>query len=358
MTKRVHPGLTLDVALALGRECGVVFGPSGAGKTTLLRLIAGLERPDRGLVRVGGEALFDSGAGVDRPLRARRVAMVFQDDLLFPHLSVAGNVRFGLRGLPRAEADRRLGEVSALCGVGGLLDRRPATLSGGERQRVGLARALAPRPRLLLCDEPVSALDLAAKHALIDRLRAVQAAEAIPVVYVTHSPAEAVALGARLFLLEAGRVVAEGPPLDVLAARAGGAGRLEGVRNAFPAVVEGDAEGGATRLRLADGPTLIVPRLDLPAGAAVVASVLAEEILLARSPVEGLSARNVIAGEVVRVLPHGHDAEVLVRTGGLTWIASVVAPAVEALGLRPGAAVSMIVKARSCHVAPAGGGAV
>ena len=146
--------------MTLGRECGVVFGRSGAGKTTLLRLIAGLTRPDRGFVRLGGETVYDSEAGVNRPLRARRVAMVFQDDLLFPHLERRRQHPVRPQGAPRAEADRRVAEVAALCGVAGLLGRRPATLSGGERQRVGLARALAPRPRLLLCDEPVSALDL------------------------------------------------------------------------------------------------------------------------------------------------------------------------------------------------------
>lgn len=349
---RVHPGLELDVALTMDRECGVVFGPSGAGKTTLLRLIAGLAAPDRGRVRLSGLTVFDDEARVNRPLRARRISMVFQDDLLFPHRDVAGNIRFGLKGLARAEADRRLDAVAALCGVEGLLGRRPATLSGGERQRVGLARALAPRPRLLLCDEPVSALDLSSRHALVGRLRAVQAAEAIPVLYVTHSPAEAVAMGSRLFLLDQGRLVAEGPPLDVLAAaRPGSASRLEGVRNVFPAVIEGHATGdGETTLRLVGGPPLIVPRRDQPPGAAVVVAVLAEEILLARGPVEGLSARNLIAGTVDRVLAHGGEAEVLVRTGDLTWVVAVVGPAVLALGLHPGAAVHLVIKARSCHV--------
>ena len=351
VAKRVHAGLSLDVTLTLGNECGIVFGPSGAGKTTLLRLIAGLSKADHGHVRVGGATLLDTARGIDLPLRSRRVAMVFQDDLLFPHLDVAGNVRFGLRRLPRPEADRRVVEVARLCGVDGLMDRRPATLSGGERQRVGLARALAPRPRLLLCDEPVSALDLAGRHALIDRLRAVREAEAIPTLYVTHSPGEAVALGSRLFLLDGGRVVADGPPLDILAAaRSGLPGRLEGVRNTFSAVVIGAAQGGATRLLLGDGPELIVPRIDRPIGAKVVVSVLAEEVLLALGPIEGLSARNVIPAEVRRLLTHGDDAEVLVQTGGLTWICSVVAPAVTALGLRPGVHVSMIIKARSCHV--------
>jgi molybdate transport system ATP-binding protein len=352
LSRQVHHGLRLDVALELGRECGVVFGPSGAGKTTLLRLIAGLETADSGRVRLGGTVLFDAEARVNVPLRWRRVGMIFQDDLLFPHLSVAANIRFGLKGWPRGEAARRLAEVAELCGVEQLLGRRPAALSGGERQRVGLARALAPRPRLLLCDEPVSALDLTSRHALIERLRAVQRTEAIPVLYVTHSPAEAIALGSRLFLLAGGRVVDQGQPLDVLTSpRQGSPVRLEGVRNVFPAVVEGHAPGGGeTHLRLNGGPLLVVPFHDRPAGTSVTVEVRADDILLARGPILGLSARNLIAGLVERVAVHGAEAEVLVGTGGLTWVVSVVAPAVEALGVTPGAELYLVVKARSCHI--------
>lgn len=356
LTRRVHAGLTIDVALTLGRVCGVVFGPSGSGKTTLLRMIAGLESPDAGRAKLEGEVLYDAGLGIDLPLRLRRIGMVFQDDLLFPHLDVASNLRFGLKGWPRSRSEARVGEVAALCGVEGLLGRRPETLSGGERQRVGLARALAPRPRLLLCDEPVSALDLASRHALIDRLRAVQVAAAIPVVYVTHSPAEAIALGSTLILLEQGRVVAEGAPLDVLAAaRTAWPSGAEGLRNLFPARVDDrQPDAGATLLRLEDGPTLVVHRIDRPPGSVVGVEVLAEEILLARGPVEGLSARNLIAGTVERVVAHGADAEVLVRTGGLLWVVSVVEPAVAALGLRPGADVRLVIKARSCRVTDPG----
>lgn len=344
----------LEVALRLEAECGVLFGTSGAGKSTVLRLIAGLERPTRGRVRLGEDLLFDSSAGIERPLRGRRVGLIFQDDLLFPHLDVLGNLRFGLRGWARAEADRRVEEVATLCGVGHLMGRRPATLSGGERQRVGLARALAPRPRMLLCDEPVSALDLAARDVLIDRLKAVQRAEAIPMLYITHSPSEAIALGSRLFLLAAGRVLDEGPPLDVLARSSGVA--LEGVANRFAAAVERVDDGaGETVLRLEGGPDLIVPRLDRAAGTPVVVRVRADDILLARGPIAGLSARNILAGTVERLLPHGAEAEVLVRTGDVTWIVSVVAPAVGALGLCAGAGVHMIVKARSCHVEAKGG---
>jgi molybdate transport system ATP-binding protein len=353
LVRRIHPGLTLDVAFELKRECGVVFGTSGSGKTSLLRMIAGLSTPDRGVLRLDGAPLFDGEAGIDRPLRTRRVGMIFQDDLLFPHLSVAGNIRFGLKGRPRPEAEARLAEVSALCGVEGLLDRRPATLSGGERQRVGLAHALAPRPRLLLCDEPVSALDLENRHALIERLRAVQQSERLPVLYVTHSPAEAIALGHRLFLLSGGRIVDQGTPLDVLAAsRPGPPARLSGLRNVFTARVESHAsDGGETRLQLRDGPMLIVPfQRDHPLGSVLSVAVRTDDVLLAREPIRGLSARNLIAGTVERVVGHGAEAEVVVRTGGVNWIVSVVAPAVSALELIPGAEVTLVVKARSCQI--------
>jgi molybdate transport system ATP-binding protein len=354
LVHRVHPGLTFEAALRLGPEVGIVFGPSGAGKTTLLRLIAGLTRPDSGRIRLGNEPLFDSSRGIDRRLRDRRIGMIFQDDRLFPHLSVAANIRFGLKGWRRGEADARLAEVAALCGVERLMDRSPEMLSGGERQRVGLARALAPRPRLLLCDEPVSALDHANRHAMVRRLRDVQRTMAIPVLYVTHSVAEAVGLGSRLFLLERGRIVADGPPLDVLAAARrsdDGSVPFEGVLNVFSARVEEHApEHNATRLRLDDGPELIVGAFDRPAGSPVLVEIRADDILLSRHPVSGLSARNQIPGTVERIVPRGPEAEAVIRIGGLACIVSLVAPAVAQLELEPGVEVHMIVKARSCHV--------
>lgn len=353
LVRQVHPGLTLDVAFTLGREPTILFGASGAGKTSLLRMIAGLDRPDQGMVRVGDEVVYDSARKVRRPLRLRRMGLIFQDDLLFPHLSVLGNVRFGLARWPGREADERVEEVAALCGIGGLLGRMPATLSGGERQRVGLARALAPRPRLLLCDEPVSALDLDARFALLARLKVVQASEAIPMLAVTHGVDEALAFGSRLLLLDGGRIAADGPPLDVLSAsRPGGTAiRWSGVRNVFAARVEAHLDGqAATRVRLRDGPPLILSSIDLPVGAPLTLEVGSDEILLARGPIAGLSARNLLDGTVIRVVEHGHDAEILVRTGGLVWIVGVVREAVSSLELGPGRDVRLIIKARSCRV--------
>ncbi len=353
---RVHPGLTLDVSFRLGSEPGILFGPSGAGKSTVLRLIAGLSRPDRGFVGLNGSVLFDSAAGVRVQLRDRRIGLIFQDDLLFPHLDVGRNVRYGLKSWGRRAADDRLATIAGLCEIGHLLGRRVATLSGGERQRVGLARALAPRPRLLLCDEPVSALDLDARQALIDRIKAVQRAESIPILYVTHSPAEAVALGSRMFLLSGGQIVAEGPPLDVLASRTSAESTgWNSIRNVFRATVEGqDPSGHSTTLGIVDGPSLVVPALDRPPGSLVTLAVGADEIVLSRGPIGVISARNLIEGTVDRVAPHGPEAEVVVRTGGVTWVVGVVPGAVDSLGLIAGVEVRMIIKARSCRVLPDG----
>ena len=351
---QVHSALSLDISFQLDDEIGIVFGASGAGKTTLLRLIAGLVLPRLGHVELDGTILFDSERRVARPLSERRISMIFQDDCLFPHLSVAGNIRFGLKGRKRDQASARVAEVAALCGVEHLLERSPETLSGGERQRVGLARALAPRPRLLLCDEPVSAIDLANRHALLEQIKAVQRAEGIPMLYVTHSPAEAIALGSRLFLLDAGRIIAEGPPLDVLSTARGTSLETvawDGVCNVFSAVIVGHSPAErATHVRLDDGPELIVPFLDRSLGTGVVVEIRADDILLARQPLVGLSARNQIAGVVDRIIPHGPDAEAVVRTGGRTWLVSLVSPAVDHLGLVPGVSIHLIIKARSCHI--------
>jgi molybdate transport system ATP-binding protein len=355
----VHDGLTIDAELSVGNECVVLFGPSGAGKSTLLRVIAGLARPDEGFVSLGGRPMFDSSRGLRLPLRDRRVGMIFQNPLLFPHLTVAQNLRFGLGGRSRAEAEARTGQVADLCGVTGLLARKPATLSGGEAQRVALARALAPRPALLLADEPFSALDEPARIALGERLRRVRQAEGVPLLLVTHSPSEAVALGDRLLLMDRGRLVAEGPPLETLAAwKTAGKSALDrpglGLRNLLPARVSGPTPDGlATRLALDGGPELIVPALGRAPGAAVLVEVRADDILLARGPTPGLSARNLLAGEVVRVVGHGPEAEVVVSTGRVRWIVSVVEGAMGALGLAPGQAVGLVIKARSCRVVEA-----
>jgi iron(III) transport system ATP-binding protein len=195
-------GLSLEVRRG---ETLCLAGPSGSGKSTLLRIIAGLERPDEGEVVLDGTVV--DGADAFVPAEGRRVGMVFQDFALFPHLSVADNVAFGLRGLTRREVEERVGRLLDAVGLAGFQARAPHTLSGGERQRVALARALAPEPRVLLMDEPFSSLDGRLREQVRDDTAALLVTLDTTVIVVTHDPDEALALGDRLALLQAGRLV-------------------------------------------------------------------------------------------------------------------------------------------------------
>lgn len=350
---QVHEGLKLDIRFDLEREAAVIFGASGAGKTTLLRMIAGLVAPDSGRITIAGDVLLDSERRIKTPLRDRGIGLIFQDDLLFPHLSVRENIAFGLSRLGAGERARRTSLIAELCGVGGLLERIPKSLSGGERQRVGLARALAPRPRLLLCDEPVSALDLQARFSLIETLREIQASEGLPLLCVTHSPAEAIALGSRLLLLELGAIADQGPPLEVLGrASARGTTPLEDLQNVFAgSIVESADRGDTSAIAIAGGPVLMIPKIDRPPNAKVCVRVRADDILLAVGPAAGLSARNILPGVVERVIEsRSGSAEVVVATGQTRWVVSATADAARALELAPGRPVNLVIKARSCHV--------
>jgi molybdate transport system ATP-binding protein len=352
LRKRVHADLELRVSLELGREFGIVFGPSGAGKTTLLRLIAGLMRPDSGRIVIGDRGIFDREARVDVPLRHRRIGMIFQDDLLFPHLSVAGNIGFGLDARSAGDRRSRVEQVARQFGVGHLLDRDPRRLSGGERQRVGLARAVAPRPELLLCDEPVSGLDADARLRLVDELAAIQAEEGIPVLYVTHNTGEAIRLGARAFVIRSGAIVAEGAPLEViLGSTAPGARDFDHVTNVWRGrVLEHALDGAGTLVSIGEGVVLSLPRQNREVGASITIGVRSDDILISSRPVDGLSARNQIQARVEQLVSHGGDVELVAQVGGTRWIVSLVAPAVESLGIVCGGCIWLIVKSRSILV--------
>jgi len=274
VTVRFGETLALDrISLEVADgEVVTVLGPSGSGKTTLLRVIAGLQRPDAGRVLLDGRDL----AGV--PPHRRGIGLVFQDHALFQHRDVWGNVAFGLRmrGEPRAAIDRRVGELLELVGLAGYERRSVATLSGGEAQRVALARALAPEPRVLLLDEPLGSLDRRLRDRLLDDLGRLFAELRVTALYVTHDQAEAFALGDRVAVMRAGRVVQTGTP-DELWARPADAdvARFLGLRNVWDgrivrpeAVsvqrVEGGAGGdGVVEAAVRQGPTVrLVVRLD------------------------------------------------------------------------------------------------
>lgn len=199
----------LDVHFRTPLGVTVIFGPSGSGKTTVLQCIAGLVPPDSGMISIAGEFFYDSTRNLDNPAQQRRVGYVFQDLALFPHMSVARNIGFGARanGKPKTQL---IDEVLERFRISGLARHRPAEISGGEKQRVALARALVTQPRLLLLDEPFSALDDELKQGIISDLKQWLTDNPIPVLFVTHDREEARALGDRAVLFRNGKIAGEG----------------------------------------------------------------------------------------------------------------------------------------------------
>ncbi len=210
-------GFALDVELACPPGITCIMGPSGSGKSTILGVLAGLALPDRGRVVLGGQVWLDRQARIDVPVHARRLSYMFQRLALFPHMTALANVAYGMHDIPRGERQDRAQALLVRVGVGHLAGRRPRTFSGGEAQRVALARALARQPRLLLLDEPFSALDRDLRAQLTTLVRELVAELGVPLVHVTHSIAEARLLADQVVRLERGRVVERGTAADVLA---------------------------------------------------------------------------------------------------------------------------------------------
>lgn len=338
----------LTVKVDLPAAVTAVMGPSGAGKTSLLEALAGLRRRARGRVMVGGEALLDSARGLVLAPERRRVGYVPQDAGLFPHLSVLENVRFGAR----ADA----GAVSAAIDtleIRPLLGRRPTTLSGGERQRVALARALATRPRLLLLDEPMVALDVRLRDRVLPWLLRVRDEWALPCLYVTHNVGEALAAASHLLALRGGAVEATGEPRALLGARAFAAEAEAGIENLLAGrVVSHDETGGITQVRTEGGLHVAVSLAALRAiGSAVTLAVRAEDVLVAVAPVAGLSARNGYTGRVLAIERTGVDVTLRCRVeGGTELLARITPAAVAALGLVTGGPVWVAIKSHSIQV--------
>ena len=200
----------LSVKFEAASGATALFGPSGAGKTSVINMIAGLLKPDRGTVTLDDTVLFDAAASIDMPPHRRHIGYVFQDGRLFPHLSVRQNLDYGRRVRRLSRDAGAFERVVALLDIDALLDRRPRLLSGGERQRVAVGRALMTRPRRLLLDEPLASLDAGHKREILPYLVRLRDEARIPIVYVSHTPAEVRSIATNVILLEAGRVTETG----------------------------------------------------------------------------------------------------------------------------------------------------
>ncbi len=342
----------LDVSIEVSPGITILFGASGAGKSTLLDCVAGLARPDEGRIAAGGEVLFDSARGINVPAPKRRAAYVFQTLALFPHLSAEENVSYGLMDSPEEERQKRVEAILKAFRVEKLRKQKPGEISGGEKQRIALARSLVTEPRVLLLDEPLTGLDAELKAAIVDDLRAWNAAKRTPILYVTHSREEVDALGERVIALENGIVVSAGAPMDVLdAPRRKKLAQAAGFENLLSATVLDLREAdGVMRVRLGDSACEIeVPLGYATAGSRVQVAVRAGDILLATERPHGLSARNVFEGRIVSLEQRG--AMVIARVDcGVAFVAHVTPGAVRSLALTAGRPVWLVLKTHSCHL--------
>lgn len=289
----------IDATIHAGPGVTALFGRSGTGKSTLINMVAGLVTPSSGTIRVAGETLFDSAQGINLKPEQRGVGYVFQDARLFPHMSVAGNLSYGMKRLAYAQHTTTFERVVELLGLRPLLARRPAKLSGGEKQRVAIARALLSNPRILLMDEPLSNLDAQRKSEVLPYIERLSADFALPVLYVSHAVDEVVRLADTLVLVDDGRVIAQGLVQDIMGRLdlAPYTGRYESGAVLSAQVAGHDTDVGLTRLALL-GHTLYTPQVDVAMGETVRLRIRARDVALALVPPGRTSILNQLPVEV------------------------------------------------------------
>ena len=350
--RRGAPFFVLDLFLEAPPGITILFGPSGAGKSTMLDCLAGLARPDAGKIAIGESVLFDSAMHIDVLPQKRHIAYVFQSLALFPHLTVEQNVAYGLRDVQEQARLACVEEILQTFRIANLRSQKPSQISGGEKQRTALARSLVTQPRLLLLDEPLTGLDAELKTAILEDLRAWNAAKHIPILYVTHSREEVDALGERVIAIDNGRVVSHGAPMDVLdAPRRKRLALAAGFENLLSATVLDLREpDGVMMVRLGESKCEIeVPLAHASPGDRVQIAIRAGDILLASQRPHALSARNVVEGRILSLERRGTRCIAHVDCG-VTFVVHVTPGAVRALELAKEKQVWLVLKTHSCHL--------
>lgn len=343
--RHAYPGFTVDLDIDVPAGVTVLFGHSGSGKTTALNAVAGLLRPDSARIVVDGMVLTDTDRGVFVPPHRRRLGVIFQDGRLFPHLTVRQNLRYGRWFAPRAGRTTSEASVVEMLGIGALLDRSPGALSGGERQRVAIGRALLSEPRLILADEPLSALDDDRKAEILPYLEALRDELRVPMLYVSHAPAEVARIATTVVMLDAGRVTRVGPAAEVLSDPAvAGGGREAGAL--ISAVVAAHHDDGVTELAVGTV-SLFLPRLAAAPGSRLRLRIAAADVMLARGRPQGLSALNILPGQVESAVSAGDTVLVRLATGAGPILSRITLRSARELDVRPGVDLTAIVKSLS-----------
>jgi molybdate transport system ATP-binding protein len=342
---RLPGGFQIDAAFELDRRFTALFGPSGAGKTTILSIIAGFILPQRGRIRLGDRTLLDTENGINASAQKRSIGMVFQDSLLFPHLTVEGNLRFGQRHRKAQKRAIAFDRVVKVLEIDDLLLRLPRNLSGGEKQRVALGRALLSGPELLLMDEPLASLDAQLKMKILDYLERAILEWDIPCLYVTHSQVEVRRAADAVVVLEKGRVVAVGPPDEALwqpdlLGWSNSTGPINLLRLDRVEISDGQAMG------YIGSQCLSLPPRQPPGAAPRFVQFSPANLLLSRQDVRGISARNHLRGRVCRIVPGDRAVFAAIDIGQIIW-AEVTPAAAAELELQSGVEIICLLKTHS-----------
>ncbi|MDC8447995.1 MAG: ABC transporter ATP-binding protein [Nitrospira sp.] len=328
----------------------MLFGLSGSGKTTVLRCLAGLERLTAGRIVFDTNVWADVDRGIMVPPQQRAVGFMFQDYALFPHLTVAENIAYGMSSCSRTERKQRVASLLEQMQLTGLEHRKPQALSGGQQQRVALARALARNPRLLLLDEPLSALDLPTRLRLRVELRALLHKIGIPAILITHDWSEALSLGDSVVVMAQGGVLQTGSPQEVFTRPTHpDVAALVGVDNLIPGEVI-RREAGLAHVRV-DARTIVAVDSSDDGYTTCYVCIRGENVALEREPAPTSSARNHLAGRVVEIQPSGQLDRVVVDVG-FRLVALVTPLAVKELGLIEQSSVTATIKATAMHIIP------
>ena len=330
-----------------------LFGPSGAGKTSLLRTIAGLLQPLEGHIEIGGLPVYDGGSGIFVPPHLRRVGLLTQGYHLFPHLTVAGNIGYGLVDWKPEDRRRRLAELVEMFQLGELVNRRPHQISGGQQQRAALARALAPRPALMLLDEPFNSLDIELRRSLRSELRARLREAGVPAIMVTHDIEEAISMADTVQVINRGRVEAAGAPLEVLGQPGyGRVARLVGVENLLSMVVTSVHPQDGTMVCAAPSGILQleVPLSDVASSSRITVGIRASDIILSDTEPRGSSARNRLPGLVsgIELRPPGY--QITLACGEVDLKCHITGTSLNEMRIAVGDNLWAVFKASSCFL--------
>ena len=339
----------LDAAFEAGAGVTALFGPSGSGKTSLVQMIAGLTKPDDAVIRFGDTTWNDTDRNVFVPPYRRRIGYIFQEGRLFPHLTARQNLLYGRFFSPKAERQISEDEVVSLLGIERLLAQRPVTLSGGEKQRVAIGRALLSAPRLILMDEPLSALDRARRQEILPYIERIRDQVRIPVIYVSHALDEVARLANRVVLLEDGKVKAEGEPRKVFPELSVGEDGFAPQSILHARIAGHEPHFGVSMAEIGESVVTLQP-VDLPEGTPVRIRVPATDVMIALDRHADLSALNQLPGVIAGIESDGHHRLVTVDCQGQHLMARITLLSAERLRLRPGLPVHALFKAVAVDV--------